>query len=120
MGSDTINFASDRIRVKHYSIRTETQYVQWVRRFILFHGKRHPPEMGAGEAGDPATGSFGQDRRAQERGIRMRHQPAAACGQRRRRLPAVCQPESGRFSINNPDTAFTHRLPSASRISPST
>ncbi|WP_372716795.1 integron integrase [Immundisolibacter sp.] len=39
----------NRIRVKHYSIRTETQYVQWVRRFILFHGKRHPLDMGAGE-----------------------------------------------------------------------
>ena len=39
----------DRIRVKHYSIRTETQYVQWVRRFILFHGKKHPRYMGAPE-----------------------------------------------------------------------
>ncbi len=39
----------DRIRVKHYSIRTETQYVQWIRRFILFHGKRHPRDMGARE-----------------------------------------------------------------------
>ena len=39
----------DRIRVKHYSIRTETQYVQWIRRFILFHDKRHPKEMGAPE-----------------------------------------------------------------------
>lgn len=38
-----------RIRVKHYSIRTEDQYVFWVRRFILFHGKRHPREMGAPE-----------------------------------------------------------------------
>nr|WP_186412490.1 phage integrase N-terminal SAM-like domain-containing protein [Candidatus Propionivibrio aalborgensis] len=38
-----------RIRVKHYSIRTETQYVFWVKRFILFHGKRHPLDMGAGE-----------------------------------------------------------------------
>ncbi|MDD5267099.1 MAG: phage integrase N-terminal SAM-like domain-containing protein [Methylococcales bacterium] len=28
----------DRFRVKHYSIRTETQYVQWIKRFILFHG----------------------------------------------------------------------------------
>jgi integron integrase len=37
----------DRIRVKHYSIRTETQYVQWVKRFILFHNKRHPTELGA-------------------------------------------------------------------------
>ena len=39
----------DRIRVKHYSIRTETQYVQWVKRFILFNGKRHPKDMGAPE-----------------------------------------------------------------------
>lgn len=39
----------DLIRVKHYSIRTETQYLQWIRRFILFHGKRHPRDMGAPE-----------------------------------------------------------------------
>jgi len=39
----------DRLRVKHYSLRTETQYIQWVRRFILFHGKRHPRDMGATE-----------------------------------------------------------------------
>ena len=39
----------DRIRVKHYSIRTEAQYVHGVRRFILFHGKRHPRELGAPE-----------------------------------------------------------------------
>ena len=39
----------DRVRVKHYSIRTETQYVQWIRRFILFHGKRHPRDLGAPE-----------------------------------------------------------------------
>ncbi len=39
----------DRIRVKHYSIRTETQYVQWIRRYILFHGKRHPRNMGRKE-----------------------------------------------------------------------
>jgi integron integrase len=39
----------DRIRVKHYSIRTEKLYLQWIKRFILFHGKRHPLEMGAME-----------------------------------------------------------------------
>lgn len=38
-----------RIRLKHYSIRTEESYVQWVKRFVLFHRKRHPREMGAGE-----------------------------------------------------------------------
>lgn len=34
------------IRTKHYSIRTEEAYVGWIRKFILFHGKRHPKEMG--------------------------------------------------------------------------
>ena len=38
-----------RIRILHYSIRTEEAYVDWARRFILFHGKRHPLEMGAPE-----------------------------------------------------------------------
>lgn len=39
----------ERLRVMHYSIRTEEQYVQWIRRFILHHGKRHPRDMGAPE-----------------------------------------------------------------------
>jgi len=37
------------MRLKHYSYRTEQSYVDWIRRFILFHGKRHPREMGAPE-----------------------------------------------------------------------
>jgi integron integrase len=37
------------IRARHYSRRTEKAYVAWVRRYILFHGKRHPSEMGAVE-----------------------------------------------------------------------
>ena len=36
----------DLIRIKHYSPRTEKTYVQWMRRYILFHNKRHPVEMG--------------------------------------------------------------------------
>ena len=39
----------ERIRYKHYSLRTEESYVQWIRRFVIFHGKRHPSEMGAPE-----------------------------------------------------------------------
>lgn len=35
------------LRSLHYSRRTEESYVPWIRRFILFHGKRHPGEMGA-------------------------------------------------------------------------
>src|ERR1051326_1742889 len=37
------------MRFKHFSHRTEEAYVHWSRRFILFHGKRHPKEMGAAE-----------------------------------------------------------------------
>jgi integron integrase len=39
----------EAIHARHYSRRTEKAYVAWVRRFILFHGKRHPAEMGAPE-----------------------------------------------------------------------
>ena len=34
------------IRLKGYSIRTEKSYVSWIKRFILFHDKRHPQDMG--------------------------------------------------------------------------
>lgn len=37
------------VRVRHYSRRTEEAYVTWIRRFILFNGKRHPSAMGADE-----------------------------------------------------------------------
>ncbi len=39
----------DACRVRHYSIRTEDAYHDWCRRFILFHDKRHPADMGAAE-----------------------------------------------------------------------
>lgn len=39
----------DAIRAKHYSLRTEKTYIDWIRRFILFHKKRHPREMGVAE-----------------------------------------------------------------------
>jgi hypothetical protein len=39
----------EAIRMRHYSVRTEEAYVRWIKRFTLFHGKRHPLEMGADE-----------------------------------------------------------------------
>lgn len=39
----------DTLRVRHYALRTEQAYVDWVRRFIRFHGLRHPTELGAAE-----------------------------------------------------------------------
>ena len=44
-----LDLVRDVIRRKHYSIRTEQSYVDWIRRFILFHGKRHPGQMGEPE-----------------------------------------------------------------------
>jgi integron integrase len=43
---DQVRFA---IRLRHYSHRTEDAYAGWIRRFIIFHGKRHPKEMGEAE-----------------------------------------------------------------------
>src|SRR3972149_9493468 len=40
---------AEKIRMKHYSRKTESAYVEWARRYILFHGKRHPREMGRNE-----------------------------------------------------------------------
>jgi len=39
----------DAIRLKHYSYRTEQTYKEWIKRYILFHNKRHPDDMGAPE-----------------------------------------------------------------------
>ncbi len=39
----------DAIRLRHYSYRTEQCYVEWVREFVIFHGMRHPDEMGEAE-----------------------------------------------------------------------
>jgi integron integrase len=44
-----LNRVRDKIRLKHYSIRTEQAYVDWIKRFIWFHGKRHPATLGATE-----------------------------------------------------------------------
>ena len=39
----------NKIRLKHYSLRTEHSYVDWIKRYIFFHNKRHPKDMGAAE-----------------------------------------------------------------------
>src|ERR1017187_10366029 len=70
----------DVMRLKHYSLRTEGTYCDWIKRFIRFHGMRHPAEMAELEVGEfltdlarvenvsastqnrPLRKSFGQDR----------------------------------------------------------
>jgi len=44
-----LDLVRQKIRLKHYSIRTERAYVDWIKRFILFHHKRHPASMAAPE-----------------------------------------------------------------------
>jgi integron integrase len=48
-GPRLLDRVRDRVRLKHYSIRTEQAYVEWVRRFVLFHGSRSPEALGPGE-----------------------------------------------------------------------
>ena len=44
-----LNQVAGKMRLVHYSKRTESAYVDWIKRFILFHNKRHPRDMGAAE-----------------------------------------------------------------------
>ncbi len=53
--SKLLDEVRDAIRVRHYSIRTEQAYADWIRRFIIFHNKRHPSEMGEKEIGEFLT-----------------------------------------------------------------
>ena len=50
-----LNQVQDRIRAKHYSIRTEQAYLDWIKKFILYHGKHHPADMGEVEICDYLT-----------------------------------------------------------------
>ena len=48
-GPRLLDQVREAVRIRHYSLRTEEVYVDWARRYILFHEKRHPSEMGAHE-----------------------------------------------------------------------
>lgn len=44
-----LDITRDKIRVKHYSIKTEKSYISWIKHYIFFHKLRHPIEMGKAE-----------------------------------------------------------------------
>jgi integron integrase len=50
-----LDIMREELRARHYSARTEEAYVGWAKRFILFHHKRHPAEMGADEVNEFVT-----------------------------------------------------------------
>ncbi|HKB40797.1 MAG TPA: integron integrase [Gemmataceae bacterium] len=52
----------EAVRSRHYSRRTEKAYVHWIKRYIFFHGKRHPAEMGAAEVTQFLTSLAVQDK----------------------------------------------------------
>jgi len=49
MKKKLLDLTRDKIRLKHYSIKTEVNYIGWIKQFIFFHNKRHPIEMGKAE-----------------------------------------------------------------------
>ena len=48
-GKKLLDQVRDVLRLKHYAYRTEQSYLDWIKRFILFHNKRHPKDMGRAE-----------------------------------------------------------------------
>src|SRR4029077_7606323 len=44
-----LEVARERMRTRHLAYRTEQAYLQWIRRYIVFHQRRHPRELGAAE-----------------------------------------------------------------------
>ena len=81
----------DYLRKLHYSYRTEQQYLFWIRRFILFHGKRHPSDMAARE-----TASCGQS------------SPATCLSSSRRTKSARCS-RTRRVTTSSSATFFAER-----------
>ncbi len=41
-----LDVVREKLRIKHYSIKTEKTYLYWIKQYILFHNKKHPKDMG--------------------------------------------------------------------------
>jgi hypothetical protein len=54
-GSPFLDHVREVIRINHFSYSTEKTYISWMYRFIIFHNKRHPKEMGGKEIADFLT-----------------------------------------------------------------
>jgi integrase len=106
----------EAIRVRHYSIRTEETYVDWARRFILFHGKRHPLKLGAAEVSaflnhlaverNVASATQSQAKSAllflyrEVLGVQLPWLDEIVAAKERRRLPVVLAPGEVRSLLN--------------------
>jgi len=74
----------DALRVKRYSPRTEDAYTLWVKKYILYHNKRHPKEMGVPEIGQFLTHLVS----GKEMSASRHTAPAAGAGETRRSAPS--------------------------------
>jgi integron integrase len=108
-GPRLLDQVRDRIRFKHYSIRTEQAYLDWVRRFVVFHGRRHPRELGHGHVeaflthlaveGNVAAATQNQAKSAllflykEVLGAELPWLDGVESAKRPRRLPVVLTPE---------------------------
>lgn len=103
------------IRTRGYSARTEKAYVGWIRRFILFHSRRHPITMGDAEIREFITHLRIEDARSSCRASRCRA-PGGAIDQiperRPRALLAVCISGAARLQRGN------NRYPAPPSLSP--
>lgn len=44
-----LDVVRETLRLKHYSYRTEVSYINWIKRYLIFHNRRHPRELGNAE-----------------------------------------------------------------------
>ena len=65
----------DTMRFKHLSLKTEESYVGWYRRYVLWHGKKHPAEMGAAESCTSARNALADQQMADTKARPAEHVP---------------------------------------------
>ncbi|MCJ7766557.1 MAG: integron integrase [Thiovulaceae bacterium] len=108
-GAKLLDVVRDKIRVKHYSIKTEKSYVGWIKQFIFFHNKRHPLEMGKKVSPSTQNQAFSAllFLYTQVLGIDMRDQNIQALrAQERKHMPVVLTKDEVQKIIVNLDGVY--------------
>jgi hypothetical protein len=69
-----LDLVRQALRTRHYSKRTETTYLLWIKRYIFFHNKRHPAEMA-----EPEVNQFLTNLAVKEKGQRINTESSVEC-----------------------------------------
>jgi integrase len=101
----------EAVRIRHYSRRTEKAYVHWIKRYIFFHGKRHPIEMGAAEVTAFLTSLAMHSKVAADRPPRARARTTSSRPQARRRLGRAARRPHAQVSERRPRLGMAMGLP---------